>query len=101
MKDETGTAGFIKKALKDNRNENLKEQLKIVKNVFITHRQVGEAECYYRLFPSMHLSHSNLATKFVHSGFRHERSRMLEEICPEAAEKYNSNDIRTFSVLNV
>ena len=96
MKDETGTAGFIKKALKDNRNENLKEQLKIVKNVFITHRQVGEAECYYRLFPSMHLSHSNLATKFVHSGFRHERSRMLEEICPEAAEKYNSNDIRTF-----
>ena len=56
-----------------------------MKNVFKTHGQVGDAECYYRLFPSMHLSHSNFATKFFHSGFRH-----------EDAEKCNSNDKRTF-----
>ena len=96
MKDETETTKLIKKALKDNPSKNLLDSLKLVKNVFITHRQVGEAECYYRLFPSMHLSHSNIATKFVHSGFRHERSRMLEELCPEDAEKCNSNDKRTF-----
>ena len=42
MKDDTGTMEFIKKAIKDAENENLRKRLKIVKNTFLTHRQMGD-----------------------------------------------------------
>ena len=59
LKDDTGTMEFIKKAIKDTDNLKLKDRLKAVKNTFLTHRQIGEAEAYYRLIPSFHLSGSN------------------------------------------
>ena len=34
LKDDTGTIVFIKKAIKDTGNQQLKERLKIVKNTF-------------------------------------------------------------------
>merc|ERR1711888_271367 len=52
LKDDTGTMEFIKKAIKDTENKQLRERLKIVKNTFLSHRQIGEAEAYYKLFPS-------------------------------------------------
>ena len=73
MKDDTGTMEFIKKAIKDAENENLRKRLKIVKNTFLTHRQMGEAESFYRIFPSLHLSDSNIGCAFVSTG--REKSR--------------------------
>ena len=55
---------FIKKAIKDTENQQLRERLKIVKNTFLTHRQIGEAEAYYRIIPSFHLTGSNCANTF-------------------------------------
>ena len=87
MKDDSGTMEFIRQALKDKDNQHMKEKLKVVKNTFQTHRQIGEAECIYRIFPSFHLSGSNITTLFVHSGFRKNRSKMLREVTDEGAKK--------------
>ena len=72
LKDDTGTMEFIKKQLR--------ERLKIVKNTFLTHRQIGEAEAYYRIIPSFHLTGSNCATLFIHTGFRHNIFKITDRI---------------------
>ena len=84
LKDDTGTMKFIMKAIKDAENQQLRERLKIVKNTFLTHRQIGEAEAYYRLIPSFHLTGSNCTTQFIFTGFRKNRSiflKMLGRLC--------------------
>ena len=65
-------------ALKENQNLSFKEKLKLMKDTFLTHRQIGESECYYRLLPHMHLSDSNLGTTFIHTGFN--KSRFLRRV---------------------
>ena len=46
MKDDTGTMEYIQKAIKSTENDDLRKRLKIVKNTFLTHRQMGETESY-------------------------------------------------------
>ena len=85
MKDDTGTLKIIDKVLKQVTNESFKRQLQLVKNTFLTHRQVGESEVYYKLFPSLHLSDSNIGVTFVPTGFNQNRSRFLKQITEEEA----------------
>ena len=80
MKDESGTMRVINEALANSSNENLKQKMNIVKNAFLTSRQAGECEIYYKMLPFLHLSHSNIGTEFIHTGFRKNRSRFLKQI---------------------
>ena len=70
MKDETGTLDFIKTALKDDTSGDLKKQMNIVKNTFLTHRQAGECEVYYKLLQFLHLTDSNITSTFLPTGFK-------------------------------
>ena len=45
-----------------------------VSNVFLTHRQMGEAEAVYKLIPSMKLANSNVTCQWVSIGQEEERS---------------------------
>ena len=69
---------FLLAALKENQDLSLKEKLKLMKDTFLTHRQIGESECYYRLLPHMHLSDSNIGTTFIHTGFN--KSKFLRKV---------------------
>ena len=69
---------FLLAALKEHEDLTLHEKLKLMKDTFLTHRQIGEAECYYRLLPQMHLADSNLGTVFLHIGFN--KSRFLRQV---------------------
>ena len=71
-------------ALRENKDMTFQNKLKMMKDVFLTHRQIGESECYYRLLPHMHLSESNLGTTFVHTGFN--KSRFLRRVDEDEAE---------------
>ena len=93
QKDDTGTMEFIGKAIKDTENQQLKDRLRIVKNTFLTHRQIGEAEAYYRLMPSFHLSGSNCTTLFIHTGFRNKRSVFLRSLSKEEADKMPKENV--------
>ena len=95
LKDDTGTMEFIKQAIKDTENKSLRERLKVVKNTFLTHRQIGEAEAFYKLFKSFKLSDSNIGTLFVHTGFPDKRSRFLKNITEEQAKNLEKEKLVT------
>ncbi len=86
MKDDSGLLPFLREALKENEDGSLKEKLNLVKNTFLVNRQVGESELYYKMFPSLHLAHSNIGVEFVPTGFKEQRSRFIRQITQEEAE---------------
>ena len=90
MKDESGTLKFIEEALKQSDDDPIKAKLKLVKNTFLTHRQVGESEAYYKLFPFLHLSYSNIGTQFVLTGFPKNRSRYLKQIEKDVKDNFEN-----------
>ena len=47
-KDDSGTMEVLKAALKDQEGKDVKERMKDHANVYLTHRQIGEAEAVYR-----------------------------------------------------
>ena len=78
LKPDNKMLEFLLAALKENEDLTLHEKLKLMKDTFLTHRQIGESECYYRLLPHMHLADSNLGSVFLHTGFN--KSRFLRKI---------------------
>ena len=55
------------------------------------YRQVSESEAFYRIFPNLHLTDSNIGTSFVHTGF--EKSRFLIKLSEEEAGALPENRI--------
>ena len=49
-------------------------------NTFMTHRQMGEAEAYYKILPNMTLKFSSLDTIFIPSDKKELRSRFLMKL---------------------
>ena len=47
-KDDSGTMEVLKSALKDKDLTDVKEKMKVHANVYLTHRQIGEAEAVFR-----------------------------------------------------
>ncbi len=78
-KDESGTTKVLKEAANQNFS-NIRDKMKCLAQVFLTHRQVGLCEAFYRIMPSLHLSESNVKCIFVQTGFPWNRSRFLEKI---------------------
>ena len=72
---------FLLAALKEHGDLSLHEKLKLMKDTFLCHRQIGESECYYRLLPQMHLADSNIGSVFLHTGFN--KSWFLKKIDDE------------------
>ena len=85
MKDETGTLEHIKAALQNDETGSLKQQMNLVKNTFLTHRQAGECEIYYKLFPFLNLTNSNITAYYIPTGFKKNMSRFLKAISAEEA----------------
>lgn len=89
MKDDTGTMDFILAALKEAGNQPLRDGMILCKNQYLSNRQMGESEGYYRLIPSLHLADSNIATIFVHTGFQ--KSRFLKALTPEEVKRVDKS----------
>ena len=79
-KDDSTTMEHLTQAAKEFGRESLKEKMNLMKNIFLTYRQMGEAEAIYRLLPSFHFKDSNLVAKFLSTGFKENRSRFLQKI---------------------
>ena len=77
-KDDSGTMKILQEALKESTNDDLRTRLKKMVSVFLTHRQMGESEAYYRILPSMHMKDSNVKAVFAQTGFN--PSRYLEKV---------------------
>ena len=87
-KDDSGTLHHIREALKESTNDDFKAKMLLVAQTFLTHRQIGECEAYFRILPHLHLKDSNVETVFVATGFNKNRSKFLKQITEEEAKKY-------------
>ena len=85
-KDDTGTLEVIKAALAQSNSSDLKERMRTVSNVFLSHRQMGEAEAVYRLMPSMTLKKSNVGCQWVSLDTKEERSSRWRRATQEDIE---------------
>ena len=68
-KDDSETMKTLQEALRESMNDDIKERLKKMVSVFLTHRQMGESEAYYRIIPNMLMKDSNIKTVFAQTGF--------------------------------
>ena len=65
---------LISEVLEKDSSNSIKERMKAVANVFLTTRQMGEAEAIFRLNPSLLLKNSNIACQWVSLGEKKDRS---------------------------
>ena len=82
-KDESNTTKFLAEASKQIKNLPFKEQQRRIKNVFLTHRQMGLSEAYVKIFPDMRLKDSNITATYIPLGKREDMSRFLVRADPE------------------
>ena len=59
-KDESGTVEAIKQMLENNPDDCTKEKMKKIASTFLSHRQIGESEAFYKLMPDLNLKNSNV-----------------------------------------
>ena len=69
-KMDEGLMEVIKALLKEDTSKSSKERMKKIANIFMTHRQIGEAEAAYRLLPNMVLKNSNISCQWLGVGRR-------------------------------
>ena len=51
--------------------------MKMLINTFLTHRQMGQAEAYYKLIPSLKMKYSTVRAIFIPTDKKELRSRFL------------------------
>ena len=82
-KDESGTSSFLAEASKQIKNLPVKDQQRCIKNVFLTHRQMGLSEAFMKIFPEIRLKDSNISSVFVPLGKKEDVSRYLMRADPD------------------
>ena len=52
-KDDTGTMEVLKQVIESNPDDTTREKMKKVASTFLSHRQIGEAEAFFKLLPDL------------------------------------------------
>ena len=81
--DKSNTTKFLIEASKQIKNLPFKDQQRRIKNVFLTHRQMGLSEAYVKIFPDMKLKDSNITAMYVPLGKKEDINRYLVRADPE------------------
>ena len=79
-KDDTGVTAILREVMKKNEKEECKERMKMLIHTFLTHRQMGQAEAYYKLIPSLKMKYSTVRTVFVPTDKKELRSKFLIKV---------------------
>jgi hypothetical protein len=87
-KPEKKTTEILKLVNKEKKkaNSSHKNTMYALANAYLTHREMGECETYYKLDPALHFKQSNIRTIFVATGFPQNRSKFLRK-CKNKNEK--------------
>ena len=81
LKPDKGMTQNLEESAKQLRSEpDMKKRCQQLANTFLSHRQMGIAEAYYKIFPQLSLKYSNIATVFVPADKRENRSRFLMKL---------------------
>ena len=79
-KDDTGVTAILREVMKNTEKEESKERMQMLINTFLTHRQMGQAEAYYKLIPSLRMKYSTVCAVFVPNDKKELRSRFLIKV---------------------
>ena len=79
-KDDTGMMSKLLDMLRNANCETLKEKMKLVMNTFISARQLGDCEAFYKVIPNFRLKDSNVTTIMIHTGRKEERSKFMIKV---------------------
>ena len=63
----------------------LKEKMRLVRNTFLTHREMGQSEALYRIIPSMHLTEASIGEVFLNTG--RNKSKFLKKLSEDEAKE--------------
>ena len=88
-KDESGTAEVLKKVIEENPDDSANEKMKKIANTFLSHRQIGEAEAFYKLLPDLLLKNSNVKCQWLPLGEKNERYIRMKRVDDESSEDKN------------
>ena len=93
-KPETKTTELLKEVKKTKEKEKVstRDLMYSLAQAYLTSREMGECEAYYKLDTNLHYKQSNIKAIFVGSGFPHNRSKFLRKC------KTESDDSRGFTV---
>ena len=93
-KDDTGTIQILRDALKNADSDNIKEKMKMMMNTYITHRQMGEAEAIYKIFPDFEFKNSDVTCVFLPTAKKGDRSKFLLRV----DDKSEYNDFQKIKI---
>jgi hypothetical protein len=79
-KDNTGMMNKIIEMLKNAEYDTLQDKMILVMNTFITARQMGECEAYYKILPNFKLNDSNVTVVFVPTSRKELRSKFMMRV---------------------
>ena len=79
-KDDTGMMNKLLDMLKSSNCVTLKEKMKLVMNTFISARQMGECEAFYKVMPNFRLKDSNVTTIMIPTGKKETRSKFMIKV---------------------
>ena len=76
--------------LKNAEYDTLQDKMILAMNTFITARQMGECEAYYKILPNFRLNDSNITVVFVPTSRKELRSKLMMRV--EENEDYNGRE---------
>ena len=79
-KDDSEVSKLLVDAMKEMDCDTLKEKMIILMNTYISARQMGESEAFFKIFPDFLLKNSNVTTVFVPVSRKENRSKFLMKI---------------------
>ena len=92
-KDESHTSVFLNQAAKKCSELGQIEQKRLLKNTFLTHREMGISEAFMKLLPEMKFKDSNIGTEFLQVGKRQDMSRFIVRADEEEEKKETHSEI--------
>ena len=85
-KDDTGVTAILREVIKNSGKDDKKEQMQTLIHTFLTHRQMGQAEAYYKIIPNLKMKFSTVSKEL--------KSRFLVKV----GEKEDTHDKIAFTV---
>ena len=93
-KDSSGLTDVLRTAVKQlGKDDGMKKRCHELANIFISHRQIGEAEAYYKLLPHMNLSYSSVVTTYIPTVAKRDRRHFLQKQDPDAGKGFKVKDM--------
>ena len=89
MKDETGTMEVLRAVVENNPDDSTKEKMKKIASTFLSHRQIGEAEAFFKLLPDLLLKNSNVTCQWLYVGRRVERYTRMKKAMEDDKDNIN------------